>query len=57
MKNLDLNTAVFFRNEKVDFIYFETLFTSENWDGTFQDRIMVKIGGAMVNVDCSELYN
>lgn len=57
MKNLDLNTAVFFRNEKVDFIYFETLFTSENWDGTFQDRIMVKIGEAMVNVDCSELYN
>ena len=57
MKNLDLQNPVYFRNQKVDFIYFETLFTSENWDGTTEERISIKIGGAILNVSCSDLKN
>ena len=57
MKNLELQETVYFRNQKVNFIYFETLFTSEKIDGTFEDRISVQIEGAILNVAAIELYN
>ena len=57
MENLNLQQVVYFKNNKVSLIMFETYFVSEDFNGVKEERILVKINDAILNVSCSELYN
>lgn len=57
MENLNLQQPVYFRNEKVSLIMFETSFVSEDFNGVKEERILVQVGGAVLNVAYSELHN
>lgn len=57
MENLNLQQPVYFRNEKVSLIMFETSFVSEDFNGVKEERILVQVGDAVLNVAYSELHN
>ena len=56
MKTLDQQKAIFYRNNLVSFIDWDSKYEVETSFG-MQTRILIKIGQALLNVDLSELTN
>jgi hypothetical protein len=57
MKNLDQSEAIFYQNELVTFLHFDTVFYCENLENKIEERIMISVGGSVLNVATDELYN
>lgn len=57
MKNLDQSKSVFYRNDLVTFLHFETIFYSQNLENKTEERMMISIGNSVLNIATEELYN
>ncbi len=56
MKNLDQQSAIYYRNNLVSFIDWDSQFVSDGLNG-FETRITIFIGNAVLNVNFHELSN
>lgn len=57
MNNLNQNKAIYYRNQLVSFLYFDTVFYSFTPDNKIEERMMITIGTSVLNVATLELYN
>lgn len=56
MKNLDQQSAIYYRNNLVSFIDWDSQFVSDGLNG-LETRITIFIGTAVLNVNFHELSN
>ena len=57
MENLDQNKAVYYRDQLVNFIDFDKIYYSLNVNDVYEERVIILIGSAMLNVASKELTN
>jgi hypothetical protein len=57
MKTLDQNKKVYFRNNLVNYIDFDSMFESVNYENKRETRINITIGTAILNVNLNDLNN
>ncbi len=57
MKTLDQNKKVYFRNDLVNYIDFDSMFESVNYENKKETRINITIGTAILNINFNDLNN
>jgi hypothetical protein len=57
MKTLDQNKKVYFRNDLVNYIDFDSMFESVNYENKKETRINIIVGTAILNVNFNDLNN
>ena len=57
MKATDYSQNVYYRNELVNYIDFNSSFESVNYEGKTETRISIVIGTAILNININDLNN
>ena len=57
MKITDYSQNVYYRNELVNYIDFDSSFESVNYEGKKETRISIVIGTAILNININDLNN
>ena len=57
MKTLDQNKKVYFRNNLVNYIDFDSMFESVNYENKKETRINIIVGTAILNINFNDLNN
>ena len=57
MKTLDQNKKVYFRNDLVNYIDFDSMFESVNYENKKENRINIIVGTAILNINFNDLNN
>jgi hypothetical protein len=57
MKTLDQNKKVYFRNDLVNYIDFDSMFESVNYENKKETRINIIVGTAILNINFNDLNN
>lgn len=57
MKTTDYSRNVYYRNELVNYIDFDSSFESVNYEGKTETRISILIGTAILNININDLNN
>ena len=57
MKTTDYSQNVYYRNELVNYIDFNSSFESVNYEGKTETRISILIGTAILNININDLNN
>jgi hypothetical protein len=57
MKTLDQNKKVYFKNDLVNYIDFDSMFESINYENKKETRINIIVGTAILNINFNDLNN
>jgi hypothetical protein len=57
MKSLDQNKKVYFKNDLVNYIDFDSMFESVNYENKKETRINIIVGTAILNINFNDLNN
>ena len=57
MKNLDQNKKVYYKNQLVNYIDFDKIYYSLNVNDIYEERVIITIGKAILNIASKELTN